>query len=120
MPYICRNPGKYSGQVVGNGECVAFVKEAAGAPSTSYWKQGIVVEGNYQTIKFGTAIATFVDGKYPNKRTGNHAAIFVSGDAEGIVVWDQWVGRPVGKRTIRFKNGEGSPSNDASAFSAIE
>jgi len=52
--------------------------------------------------------------------TGNHGAIYVSQDAEGITVWDQSLGNPVSKRKIRFKGGEGKPSNDGDAYSVIE
>ena len=71
--------------------------------------------------KPGTAIATFnKSGKYASLPTGNHAAIYVSQDDKGLVVYDQWKGQPVHKRTIRFKNGVGSVSNDGDAFSVIE
>jgi hypothetical protein len=120
MAYTCSNPETYEGKTVGNGQCVAFVKKAADAPETARWTEGANVREDYLTIPAGTAIATFVDGEYPNRSTGNHAAFFVSGDADGVVVWDQWSGQPVHKRKMRFRNGKGSPSNDASAFSVIE
>jgi hypothetical protein len=74
------------------------------------------------TIQKGTAIATFdATGKYPNKSTGNHAAIYISQDVVGILVYDQWVAQgAVKERRIRFKNGVGSPSNDGDAFSVID
>ena len=69
----------------------------------------------------GTAIATFVNGKYPNQPTGNHAAIYVSQDGGGLWVYDQWAAQGmVKKRYIRFKGGVGSASNDGDAFSVIE
>lgn len=73
-------------------------------------------------IARGTAIATFVDGKYLSHKTGNHAAIYVSQDETGITVYDQWVKQTDGvkKRVIRWKGGVGSPSNDGDAFSVIE
>jgi hypothetical protein len=49
---------------VGDGECVALVKKAAGAPPTKDWRQGDKVQGN-PDIKAGTLIATFdPDGRY--------------------------------------------------------
>jgi hypothetical protein len=42
------------------------------------------------TIQKGTAIATFVNGKYPNNSHDNHAAFYISQDAGGIWVVDQW------------------------------
>jgi len=131
MSYISDNYETYAGQSVGNGQCVDFVKTASGAPSTKDWKEGIKVKG--ATIAPGTAIpkglpkgqhATFKNGTYPNEATGNHAAIYVSQDAHGITVWDQWKNKkmvqPVHERKIRFKGGEGSPSDDGDAYSVIE
>ena len=119
MPYICKNPESYEGEVIGTGQCVAFVQRCAKAPVTSSWKEGEKVKGS-TTIQKGTAIATFTDGKYPNKGTGNHAAIYLSQSDAGIWVYDQWYGHPVEKRLIRFRGGSGSPSNDGDAFSIVE
>jgi hypothetical protein len=121
MAYLCRQPENYEGKKIGSGQCVAFVQECANAPLTSLWKKGGKVRGNL-TVKRGTAIATFdKDGKYPNRGTGNHAAIYVSQDASGIWVYDQWLAQgAVKKRLIRFKNGLGSVSNDGDAYSVIE
>jgi len=119
VPYICSHPEAYDGKKVGTGQCVEFVKECAKAPQTSQWKEGVKVKGDL-TIQKGAAIATFIDGKYQNKPTGNHAAVYVSQDAGGIWVYDQWVGQGmVKKRYIRFKGGVGSASNDGDAFSVI-
>lgn len=119
MPYVCPNPESYEGKVVDGGSCVRFVQKAAGAPHTSQWKQGEQIKSaNY--IPHGTAIATFIGGVYPNLDHGNHAAIYVSHDAHGIQVWDQWKGRPVGKRTIAYKQGDNDPSNDGDFFYVIE
>jgi hypothetical protein len=90
-------------------------------------KEGEKVLGSMGIAK-GTAIATFANGKYPNKPTGNHAAFFISQDAAGIWIMDQWSGE--GKKTISkrhiVKNGKRKdgtfvdPSNNAEAFSVIE
>src|SRR6267142_3003807 len=114
MPYISENPEDYDGKKVGNGQCVVFVQAAAKAPNTSHWKKGIDVKGA-ANIKRGTAIATFKDGIYTNHATGNHAAIYISQDNNGIWVYDQWATQGmVKKRLIRFHDGSGSPSNDGS------
>lgn len=122
MAFIAPNPEKYKGEVVDDGQCVAFVKTASGAPQTSLWKEGNKVRG--AEIPTGTAIATFFDGEYPSQPSGNHAAIYVSQNAEGLLVWDQWVSQHgphrVSQRTIRFKGGAGSPSDDGDAYSVIE
>ena len=118
MPFIASDPENYKDQVVGDGQCVAFVQEASGAPHTSQWKEGEKVRG--ASIANGTAIATFIDGVYPSHPHGNHAAIYVGQNADGLVVWDQWTGQPVHQRTIHFRGGVGDPSNDGDAFSVIE
>jgi hypothetical protein len=119
MAFVAPDPEKYGGEVVGDGQCVAFVKEASGAPRTPLWKEGEKVRG--AAIEIGTAIATFINGQYPSHPHGNHAAIYVEQNDSGIVVWDQWLGQPVHKRTIRFKGDKcDDPSNNGDAFSVIE
>lgn len=127
MPYVCSKElvAFLAGNVVGDGQCVALVKNCAGAPETTKWKQGAPVRGNL-SIQAGTAIATFVDGKYPNLRHGNHAAIYISQDAKGIQVYDQWLGnkqKPIHIRTLRWGGDPNDPenvSNDGNHFSVIE
>lgn len=121
MPYTCAQPENNEGKKVGNGQCVVFVQECTNAPNTALWRKGAKVRGNL-SLRRGTAIATFDEnGKYPNMATGNHAAIYVSQDGNGIRVYDQWVGQgAVKERFIRFKNGGGSPSNDGDSFFVIE
>lgn len=113
---------------VGSHQCVALIQQYAKAPHTSAWKQGKAVKGNMAITK-GTAIATFVNGKYPNLGHGNHAAFYLGQDAGGIWVMDQWkdmVKKPkVSKRYLRSKGKwkDGSfadPSNNADAYSIIE
>jgi hypothetical protein len=119
MPYVCSYPESQVGNTVGSGQCVDYVKKYAGAPVTSVWKQGTKVRGD-MTLQKGTAIATFNTlGRYPNMPKGNHAAIYAGQDAIGIWVYDQWTGKSVGKRQIRFKGGVGSPSDDGDAYSVI-
>lgn len=118
MAFIAPNPEKYDGKVVPDGQCVAFVKKAAGTPQTSLWKEGKKVRG--AAIDKGTAIATFIKGVYPSHPSGNHAAIYVSQNDDGLLVWEQWKGLPVHQRTISFKDGVGSPSDDGDAYSVIE
>jgi hypothetical protein len=120
--YLAAHPEAFEGRVVGAGHCVDFVKAAAGVPRTSAWRKGAPVRGN-PDIARGTAIATFEpDGTYTNE-TGDHAAIYLYQDGRGIWVYDQWQGRPVGKRLIRFEGGTGSrygsKSNDGTRFAVI-
>ena len=106
---------------VGNGQCVALVQHYAGAPVTANWRQGILVRGATDLIK-GAAIATFENGRYSNNAHGNHAALYISQDAEGITVMDQWTSKEaVSSRKILFKgkNRRGKivdPSNNGDAF----
>ncbi|CAF0937493.1 unnamed protein product [Adineta steineri] len=111
----CSNPSQYKGQKVCDrtggerGQCVSFVKVCTGdRRTTSQWSAGVKVRG--ANISFGTAIATFPNGKY-----SGHAAIYTGQNNDGIQVWDQWVGRPVATRTIRW-NGSGISNNGDSFF----
>jgi hypothetical protein len=113
---------------VGSKQCVALVIAYAKTPNTSQWTEGKTVLGNL-SIKKGTAIATFVDGKYPSNRSGNHAAFFIKQDAGGIWVMDQWADdKTKPKVTSRYirkkgKNPRGAfvdPSNNAEAYAIIE
>jgi len=118
MAFNAPDPESYEGEVVGDGQCVAFVKEASGAPQTALWKEGKQVRGT--SVEKGTAIATFIGGVYPSHKHGNHAAIYVSQNADGLLVWDQWSGQPVHQRTIHFRGGAGEPVNDGDAYAVIE
>ncbi len=123
MPYIALHPEAYNNTRVGSGQCVAFVQKASGAPMTSLWKRGAQVKGNPGVLK-GTAIATFEgNGKYGNTTDGSsHGAIFVGQNAEGLQVWDQWIGQPVHQRTIHYRGAAlgTRPVNDGDAFYVIE
>lgn len=119
MSYVSSNYTDYVGQVVGNGQCVAYVKAASGAPASSLWKEGVKVRG--ASLQAGTAIATFQNGQYTNSTNGDsHAAIYESQDNDGLWVYDQWTGNPVSKRLIKFRGGTGTPNNDGDAFSVVE
>lgn len=118
MSYVAPKPESYLGETVGDGECVAYVKESAGCPATSKWAEGIKVRG--ADIAVGTAIATFQDGKYKNVSGQSHAAIYIKQDKTGLTVYDQWAGQPVHERPISFKGGNGKPSSDGDAFAVIE
>ncbi len=114
--YMCPEAAHYESQVVGNGHCVSLIQLCSGAPLTRHWREGPSVRG--ASIKAGAVIATFENERYPNK-AGWHAAIYISQDEQGIWVWDQWVGKPVHKRLIRFRNGRGTANNDGDAYSIV-
>jgi len=108
------------GKLVGDGQCVALVQHCAGAPHTSTWRKGESVRGNL-SVQPGTAIATFdTNGKYPNQAHGNHAAIYISQDSKGILVYDQWKDNEKGVHIRPIRWGGDDPSDDGNAFSVIE
>jgi hypothetical protein len=66
-------------------------------------------------LEKGTAIATFVDGKY-----SGHAAVVINVTADGISVLDQWNSKPiVSQRTIYFDNRK-SFVNNGNNYSIIK
>ena len=121
-PYVAKNYKRFKTSV-GSGECVPLVQAATGAPNHTKWREGARLS-DHPNIPEGTAIATFVDGKYPNAAHGNHAAIFIRYGTEngrdGIYVYDQWSTKPPGQRFLPFNNASRGRSNDASAFSVIK
>lgn len=126
MSYVYEDAEKLEGdKPVGTKQCVALVKEYAKTGPSSLWREGEAVKGNL-LLKTGTAIATFVDGKYPNHGSGNHAALYIRQDADGIIVVDQWSSSgTIRKRRLSFlgKDKDGNfvnPSNNGEAFSVIK
>lgn len=115
--YICEDAPVYINQVIGNGECVDLVKLCSNAPITRLWKPGDKVFGN--DVPTGAAIATFRNGKYPNK-TGWHAAIYSHQDKNGIYAWDQWQGKPVHLRYIQAHQSHKTAGNNASKYRIID
>jgi hypothetical protein len=125
-PYIAKPADLVARQEpFGNGQCVALVRTLTGAPNHELWSEGAKLADAVRTangIATGTAIATFVDGAYPSKDTGNHAAIFVSAaaDLSRVVVCDQWHGQPPHLRTLIFDRlGVHSIVDRAEAYSVI-
>lgn len=106
----------------GNAECVEFIKQTLNAPQTKLWREGKKVTRGDMTIPIGAAIATFVDGKYPQEgTTGKHAAIYLGQNALGIQVLDQFRRQGVVKpRTIKWTPSSHNLSDDGNAFSIIE
>lgn len=129
MPYIYSKADDLENtDKVGSKQCVALLQYYAKLPQTAMWKEGKTVFGT-MTLAKGTAIATFVDGRYKSLPTANHAAFYISQDAGGVWIMDQWSNdktKPkVSKRYIRkkgkFQNGQYvDPSNNAEAFAVIE
>lgn len=117
---VCENAKRLQAQVVGDGHCVSLIKACSDAPPTQQWRQGrAVYTSRKKSIKPGTVIATFLNGRYPNK-TGWHAAIYIEHNADGIWVWDQWLGKPVHKRLIRYRNDGATAGNTAQEYRVVE
>lgn len=129
VAYVYADVEKLEGEpLVGSHHCVPLVQHYAKAPQAALWTQGELVKTATDLAK-GTAIATFVDGVYPNNKTGNHAALFISKDNAGIKVMDQWKGDPnkpkISSRVIRYKGAKDGKlveplSNNGDAFYVIE
>ncbi|MGV7210922.1 BPSL0067 family protein [Oxalobacteraceae bacterium A2-2] len=128
MSYIYSKVEELEDQpVVGSHQCVALVQRYAGAPVTTAWRQGGAVLGN-AILKRGTAIATFVEGRYPNRSHGNHAALFVRAVGNGIWIMDQWKNKNKTRISLRLITSRGKdkqgryirPSENADAYSVIE
>jgi hypothetical protein len=128
MAYIYTKAAELKGKpVVGTRQCVALVQEFAGAPVTSRWRQGEAVVGNAQ-LRAGTAIATFVNGRYPNRKHGNHAALYVRQGVGCIYIVDQWKAENKTRISLRMIQSQGTdkngkfihPSDNADAFFVIE
>ncbi len=129
MPHVYAKVDELEGtDKVGSHQCVALLQHYGGLPSTIRWFEGKKVMGD-STIAKGTAIATFVGGEYRSLRSGNHAAFYLSQDATGIWIMDQWAddkSKPkVSKRHVRRRGKDKSgkfldPSNNADAYSVIE
>lgn len=126
MPFILRNPESHVGKAYknskGNTECVEFVRQTLNLPATALWIEGTRIQKGSAGIMRGTAIATFVAGKYPQTGdSGKHAAIYLEQNDTGIVVLDQWRAQGmVEPRTIRFDSKSPSISNQGDKFSVIE
>ena len=128
MSYVYSKAAELKGKpLVGSRQCVALVQKYAGAPVTSRWHQGETVLGNSQ-LKVGTAIATFVNGRYGNRPHGNHAALYLRQGIDGIYVVDQWKADNKTSISVRFIRAKGKdknghffhPSDNADAFFVIE
>lgn len=135
MPFIYPNANTLGNSPkVGTTDCVALVQFYAKVPNHRAWREGERVLDNPK-MRLGTAIATFVNGRYPDHKTGQHAAFFLRHGAKGTGFWvmDQWKdkkGRPSRPVMARFidsrhirQNANGTwwnASDNADAFSVIE
>jgi hypothetical protein len=120
VPHRAAAHTRHLGRAVGNGHCVAYVREVAGLPNTARWRRGNKVRGS--DCELGTIIATFdPDGQYGNHGDGrSHCAVLLAERSNGLLVMDQWLGRTVHERTIRFRDGKGDAVNDGDAYFIVE
>lgn len=125
-PFVYANVDNLEGKAkVSTGSCASLIQHYLPVGKAATWVAGVSVTQSGVTIAKGTAVATFVNGKYPNKAKDNHVAFFISKDADGITVMDQWTSKPtIGSRKMRFKgkNADGTfkdPSNNGDALSVI-
>ncbi|MCU6499956.1 BPSL0067 family protein [Rugamonas sp. A1-17] len=126
MPFVYKDVATLEGKgKVGDAECVTLIKTYTNAGWTGRWKQGAAVVGNKNIVR-GTAIANFVDGKWPGRSHGNHSAFYMGQVSDGIYILDQWLGKnKIGKRFIRSKGKDArgnfiNPTDNADAFFIIE
>lgn len=107
----------------GRTECVELIKGLLGAPSTTLWREGRKLKSNADQIEPGTAIATFVNGRYPNaqRRGSKHAAIFLRAGEGGIWVLDQFAHQKTAQqRFIPWHHpSDRRPANNASSYSTV-
>jgi hypothetical protein len=126
MSYVYEDVRKLQGKPKeGEGECVTLVRNHTSAGWTGKWKQGEAVVGN-RTLRQGTAIANFENGRWPGRAHGNHSAFYLGQVSDGIYVMDQYPAKNgVGQRFIRRqgkdKHGKFiNPTDNADAFFVIE
>jgi hypothetical protein len=128
MPYVYNAVRKLDKQSkVDDSECVSLIRRFAKAPATALWREGSSVIGD-RSLAPGTAIATFVKGRWPAKPRGNHAAFYLGQVSNGMYIMDQWNRSDKSTISSRFiyrlgKNKDGTyvrPSDNADAFSVIE
>ena len=121
MSFMVINAAQYLGRTFDNGHCVRFVQMTGNVPHTSTWRRGAKVRGT--ALGRGTVIATFggTPPRYENRTDGSsHVAVLEGEEDVGLAVIDCWVGQPVARRIIRFRDGSGSAVNDGDQFYVVE
>jgi hypothetical protein len=119
--WIAANPRQHEGRVLNTGHCMRHVQLVADVPHSSKLRRGARVV-DMQNPPRGLVIATFDhNGRYANKTDGSsHIAILLAQQPDGLMVMDQWVGKPVSMRLIRHRHGTGNAANDADRFYVAE
>lgn len=114
----------------GSKECVAFVKYAVpelGKATTADWKEDHKITGYRDPLlEPGTAIATFVNGKYPSSHGKSHAAIFLNygihpeTGERGMFVLDQHNKKVLSVNFISFDTHSQKFTSQARNYSVIK
>ena len=97
-------------------ECVALTKFFSRAPCTSCWRKGVPVMGS--NIAPGTAVATFVNGRYPQTDVPKNSGIFVKHIPNGFTIIDQWEGN-FGRTRDLYVDPRQGRSDRADTYSVI-
>jgi len=108
----------------GRVHCVQLLRALMNAPLTDHWHEGRKLKTSWSEVKPGTAIATFKQGRYPQRQKGHggkHAAIFLRATDSGIYVFDQFSGARVAtERFIPWHNPRDRKlSNNAASYSTV-
>ena len=119
--WIAADPLLHLGQVLDNGHCMRHVQIVAGVPHSSTLRRGQRVR-DIEKPPPGLVIATFnAAGRYANDTNGlSHICLLLHRQPEGLLVVDQWVGKPVGRRLIHWRDGTGKAADDASRYFVVE
>src|SRR6266545_1729777 len=134
-PFIASNVHRMEGADVipnskGRAECVELTRSVqldngGYAPPSWEWRPGpsVLDHNNLRSIKWGTAVATFENGRFQGTRaTGQHSGFYLgpTPDGEGFLLLEQFPGlQNVQIRSIRPKAGRTDPPNNARCFNVI-
>jgi RHS repeat-associated protein len=129
------NPGPITSPTDPDGQCVTACRHyEQGLPDHTQWTQGVpvVISVNGKltinpAVKPGTAIATFVDGRYPgDEDLHKNSGVFLGtgnwGPAGSMQILDQWPGSPGPRSRPVFpisRRGEADRSNSSTAYYVI-
>jgi hypothetical protein len=117
-------------KTVGTGQCVALIQEYVKGIGSPYRSPGHpggqpgprVKDMAPGTIPKSSVIATFWNGAFPQRNSGQHAAFYLGHDAKGIKVAEQWLGTsPKAAAKIRggtgviYFNGKALPEDQSGA-----
>lgn len=121
---ILANPSQYVNKPVLHGpygaQCAFLLQRLSNAKQTTAWKVvEKITKDNIKKIPIGAAVATMVNGKYPQNKTGQHSGYFMGATENGWKILEQYVGlKVIQERELEWDK-QGSLSNQGSAYSII-